>query len=124
MKLSKAAIDPLVTNLKELIRKRFVIVKECGNAALVNSLKSFLGSGEAETIALASELKEAEFLILDDLKARNLFRTLDIGKRLIGTIGVLKFMLARGIIEESADTIMNKLEHAGFCFKRDLFRNC
>lgn len=113
----QSGMDPLKTSLKEQIRKKFIAIKECSNTALVNSLKSFLGSGEAETVALALELKEAEFVIRDDLKARNLFRRLDTGKRPIGTIGILKFMHTRRIIKEDLDTVR-------FRFKRHLFQNC
>jgi len=121
--VKQSSISSLIANLEGLIRSKFIIIKECSNTVLVNSLKSFLGSGEAETIALALELKEAEVIILDDLKARNLCRKLKVGKKLIGTIGVLKFMLTRGIIKESADIVLTKLEQAGFRFKKDLFKN-
>ncbi len=117
-------IPQLTARLREMIGRRFIAVRECGNAPLATSLRTFLGSGEAETIALALELKEAEFVILDDLKARRLFRRLGVGKRLIGTIGVLKSMIHRGIVKETAGEIAGKLEHAGFHFKRDLFRDC
>jgi len=122
--VEQSGIDPLTASLRDLLTKGFIIIRGCSNSALVNSLKSFLGSGEAETIALAVELKEAEFVILDDLRARNLFRRLDTGKRLIGTIGILKFMFIRSIIKESMGTVINELEHAGFHFKKDLFQNC
>ncbi|PNV77957.1 MAG: hypothetical protein C0200_03540 [Thermoproteota archaeon] len=87
-------------------------------------MNAFLGLGEAETIVLALELGEAELIILDDLKARNLFKKLKVGKKLIGTIGILKFMLARGIIRESVDDLIRKLEGIGFRFKASLFQDC
>ncbi len=99
-------------------------MKKCSNAPLANSLRTFLGSGEAETIALALELKEAEFVILDDLKARRLFKRLGIDKKLMGTIGILKAMIARGIVEETGSEVAAKLEYAGFHFSRDLLRDC
>lgn len=122
--IEQSGIRSLTVCLKELIGSGFVIVKKCGNIALVNSLKSFLGSGEAETIALAFELEEADVVILDELKARNLYERLGVAKKLIGTIGVLKFMLTHGIIKESIDAVTEKLELAGFRFKKDLFKNC
>lgn len=122
--VEQSGIRSLTACLEELIVSGFIIVKKCSNFALVNSLKSFLGSGEAETMALALELEEADVVILDELKARNLYEKLGIDKRLIGTIGVLKFMLTHGIIEESVDAVIKKLEQAGFRFKRDLFKNC
>ena len=122
--VKQSDIRPLIARLEEAVRNEMIVIKECSNTALVNSLKSFLGSGEAETIALALELKDVEVVILDDLKARNLCRRLNIGKRLTGTIGVLKFMLTHGVIKENADTIITRLEQAGFHFKKELFKNC
>ena len=122
--VEQSGIRSLTVCLEELIWSGFIIVKKCSNIALVNSFKSFLGSGEAETITLALELEEADVVILDELKARNLYEKLGITKRLIGTIGVLKFMLTHGIIKESVDAVITKLEQAGFRFKRDLFKNC
>lgn len=122
--IKQSGISSLLARLEGLIGSEFFIVKKCGNVALVSSLRSFVGSGEAETIALAIELKEAEVVILDDLKARNLYNRLDVAKRLIGTIGVLKFMLSHGIIKESVDRVITKLEQAGFRFRKDLFKNC
>lgn len=122
--VEQSGIPSLTVCLKELVRSEFIIVKKSINDALVNSLKSFLGSGEAETIALAFELEEVEVVILDELKARNLCERLGVAKRLIGTIGVLKFMLTHGIMKEGVDAVMAKLERAGFRFQRDLFKNC
>jgi predicted nucleic acid-binding protein len=53
----------LMAQIEELIRTKFIITKKCDNVALVNSLMSFLGSGEAETITLALELKDIEVVI-------------------------------------------------------------
>lgn len=58
---------------------------------------------------------------MDELKARNLYNRLGVAKRLIGTIGVLKFMVTRSIIKENVDRVITKLEQAGFRFKKDLF---
>ncbi len=94
--VGRGEIAPLTALLGEMIGKEFVVLKACGNAPLANSLRTFLGSGEAETIALALELKEAELVMLDDLKARRLFRRLGIERRLVGTIGILKSMILLG----------------------------
>ncbi len=122
--IKQSGISPLIAQVEGFIRSGFFIVKGCGNTALVNSLRSFLGPGEAETIALAIELEGAEVVILDESKARNLYKRLGPTKRLIGTIGILKFMVVHGLIKESPDKVVTKLEQAGFRFKKDLFKDC
>ncbi len=122
--VKQCGMRSLMAQIEELIGNKFIIIKKCGNVALVNSLRSFLGSGEAETITLALELKDAEVVILDDLKARNLYARLGMNKRLLGTVGVLKFMFTHGISKESVDTVITKLGQAGFRFKKDLFKDC
>lgn len=120
--VKQSGMRSFMVQIEELIESKFIMTKKCGNLALVNSLRSFLGSGEAETITLAVELKDVEVVILDDLKARNLYARLGLKKRLLGTVGVLKFMLSHGVLEESVDAVITKLEQAGFRLKKDLFK--
>jgi predicted nucleic acid-binding protein len=61
---------------------------------------------------------------MDDLKARNMYARLGLKKKLLGTVGVLKFMLTHGILKESVDAVITKLGQAGFRFKKDLFKDC
>lgn len=54
------------------------------------------GAGEREAIRLALELG-ADYLLVDDLEARTVARQL--GIRIIGTIGILDFADARGLLQ-------------------------
>ena len=56
-----------------------------------------LGAGEREAIALAAEL-HADWLIVDDLPARRVARSLDL--RVIGTVGVLLAAKRRALVPE------------------------
>lgn len=47
--IKQSGISSLIAQVEDLIRSEFFIVKKCSNVALVSSLRSFLGSGEAET---------------------------------------------------------------------------
>jgi len=73
------------------------------NQPLVSALSKLLGAGESEAIALAIELG-ADFLILDDLKARKIAR--ELGINVIGTAGVLLLAKKRGVVEEVEALLM------------------
>ncbi|MEM3426443.1 MAG: hypothetical protein QXU11_12040 [Thermoproteota archaeon] len=122
--IKQSGLRTLIVQVENLIKSGFFVVKECSNTAFVNSLRRFLGPGEAEAIALSFELEDVEVIIMDDLKARSTYKSLGATKKLIGTIGVLKHMLRLDIIKEDYDKIVNKLEEAGFRFKKDLFKDC
>lgn len=62
-----------------------------------NDLTFALGKGEAESIILYKELK-AEFLLIDDRKARILAE--NFGVHCIGTIGILSAAKDKGLIDQ------------------------
>lgn len=85
----------------------WITVKAPENKPLVQALLESLGDGESEAIALAIELN-ADFLILDDLKARKIARKL--GLRVIGTAGLLLLAKKRGVINEVKPLLMELVE--------------
>ncbi len=85
----------------------WITVKAPENRPLVQALLDSLGDGESEAIALAIELN-ADFLILDDLKARKIARKL--GVRVIGTAGLLLLAKRRGVIKEVKPSLMGLVE--------------
>ncbi len=85
----------------------WITVKAPKNRPLVQALLESLGDGESEAIALAIELN-ADFLILDDLKARKIARKL--GLRVIGTAGLLLLAKKRGVIKEVKPLLMELVE--------------
>ena len=62
---------------------------------LADVIRPSLGHGEREALSLAAEL-DADWLILDDLAARRVARTLHL--RVTGTLGVLLASKRRGFI--------------------------
>ncbi len=85
----------------------WITVKAPENKPLVQALLESLGDGESEAIALAIEVN-ADFLILDDLKARKIARKL--GLRVIGTAGLLLLAKKRGVINEVKPLLMELVE--------------
>jgi len=81
---------PEFSVLKEYF-SNWISLKEPTNQQLVDRLKGlYIHAGEASIIALAKELQDSSdenIIIIDDLAAREIARTLDL--KVTGTIGVL-----------------------------------
>ncbi len=82
------------------------------NTLAVKALRMGLGPGESEAIILADECK-ADFLILDDLKARQTAE--ELGLSVVGTVALLKKAWEKNMIENFEDTLTD-LNNAGFRF--------
>jgi predicted nucleic acid-binding protein len=85
--------EELYEDVEQLVSQGFARVAEASNLDLVELLSAGLGMGEAETIALASDVS-ADLALLDDLKARKAARRL--GIRVMGTLGTLKLLMMPG----------------------------
>ena len=79
------------------------------NHTLISALKMLLDEGEAEAIALASELGHT--IVLDDSQARAAARNL--GLKVVGTIGLL-LKAKRGGVIPSVRPVIEDLELHGF----------
>jgi predicted nucleic acid-binding protein len=88
----------------------WIRVQPVRNQALVLSLRSDLGAGESEAIALSLELN-ASRLILDDKKARRIARQLS--SPVVGTLAILLSAKSQGVIPTVKDVI-TALRDAGF----------
>lgn len=111
--------------LPQLVRSMAVppaVQAECGfalqgfdvqpprNTPLVAALRAGLDAGEAEAIALASEVEGAT-LVLDEKKARRIARSMQL--RMIGTIGLLIRAKRAGVLS-SCKSVMEDLVEVGF----------
>ena len=79
------------------------------NHALVSALKMLVDEGEAEAVALASELRHT--VVLDDSRARAAARNL--GLKVVGTIGIL-LKAKRGGVIPAIQPVIGDLELNGF----------
>lgn len=75
-----------------------------------------LGRGEEEVIALARDIG-AEYVVLDDLAARDLAASQ--GLRVIGTVGILIAARRKGVIP-SAISLLENLREEGFRLSDDI----
>lgn len=109
--MEEARGEELHEDLEQLVSQGFARVAEATNLDLVELLSAGLGVGEAETIALASDVN-ADLALLDDLKARKVARRLRI--RVMGTLGTLKLLMDAGHVHESPEEICSTLMGQGF----------
>ncbi len=86
--------------------------RKVNNNLAVKALRMSLGPGESEAIILADECR-ADFLILDDLKARQTAE--ELGLSVVGTVAVLKKAWKKKIIQ-SFEAALTDLDNAGFRF--------
>lgn len=85
---------------------------------LVTILRRDLDHGEAESIALALELK-AEFVLLDEKEGRHAAQRL--GLKVMGVIGILLLALARNEIEQLKPSLDALRQTAGFYLGESLY---
>jgi predicted nucleic acid-binding protein len=88
----------------------WIKVNKVSDRKSLKIISSFVDTGEASTIALSIEKTNA-VMILDDLKARKLAKSLDL--KFTGTIGLIVKAKNNGIIKDVSD-VVNKLKRAGF----------
>jgi predicted nucleic acid-binding protein len=88
----------------------WIKVNKVSDRKSLKILSSIVDIGEASTIALSVE-KTNTVMILDDLKARKLAKSLDL--KFTGTIGLIVKAKNNGIIKDVSD-VLNKLKRAGF----------
>jgi len=114
--ISPSVMRELSVKEKEYYQNlNFLSVEEPRDKRIVAALKTIVDEGEAEAIALA--LERSNLLIIDDLKGRKLARRL--GLKIIGTLGLLKTLKLKGLIEE-IKPVIEELRKKGFYLSNDL----
>lgn len=101
------------------IQQKKLKVRATNLTSLVISLNARLGIGEAEAIALGTEL-QANYIILDDFPARK--AALKLGLNIKGTLAIIKKLHQDGQISiNSNDDFYEQLKKINFRVKRSLF---
>jgi hypothetical protein len=104
---------------REVSAAPWIIKRTPSNTPLVSALRGYLDRGEAETIALAVELK-AGLVILDERDGRHAAQTH--GLRLMGAVGVLIQAKHHGLIpvlRPELDALRNR---AGFYLSDGVYK--
>ena len=113
----RAKPDAVSPELDRFIRSARVQAPE--NATQVQTLSVSLGIGEAEAIALASEVPDA-ILIMDDAEGRRVAQRL--GLRVTGLLGILIEAKVRGVVP-AVTPLLDQLVAEGFWLSEAMRRN-
>ncbi len=96
-----------------------LIIRQIKLLSLANSINERLGRGEAEAIALATEL-QSDYVILDDFAARK--EAIRLGLNVKGTLAIIKKMMAEEQVKiEDLDQFYQQLLQINFRVKRSIF---
>lgn len=103
---------------KEIIHLPWIQIKQPKNISLIHLLKKDLHSGEAETLALACELK-SDLLLLDERLARQIASLLKL--HYIGLMGILIEAKRKHLIPQVKPLLDRLIQEAGFWIKPTLY---
>ena len=96
-----------------------LIIKQVNLLSLANSINERLGRGEAEAIALATEL-QSDYVILDDFAARR--QAMRLGLNVKGTLAIIKKMMADDQVKiDDLNQFYQQLLQIKFRVKRSIF---
>ncbi len=103
--ITKEVRDEFGSNLSE-----WIIIAEVKNKDKQIEIEKRLDRGEANSIAIALEIKDST-LIIDEVKGLNIAKSLHLD--IIGTIGILLIAQKKDIIKDALSIIL-KLQNKGF----------
>ena len=102
-----------------VVANNSLIVKPISLFSLANSINERLGRGEAEAIALATEL-QSDYIILDDFAARR--EAMRLGLNVKGTLAIIRKMMADDKVKiDDLDQFYQQLLKIKFRVKRSIF---
>jgi predicted nucleic acid-binding protein len=111
--------DEASSSINNLIANNRLTVKQISLFSLARSINERLGRGEAEAIALATEL-QSNYVILDDFAARR--EAMRLGLNVRGTLAIIKKMMADDQVKiDDLDQFYRQLLRIKFRVKRSIF---
>ena len=118
MKLMRSQ-DDASNCINILVTNNTLSVKQISLFSLAKSINERLGRGEAEAIALATEL-QSDYVILDDFAARR--SAMRLGLNVKGTLAIIKKMMADDQVKiDENDQFYQQLLQIKFRVKRSIF---
>jgi uncharacterized protein len=106
--------------IREAIRSGWIKVQRVNNRSVIQILQRELDKGEAEAIALASEI-QAELTLLDEKEARKFAKSL--GLKITGLLGIILHAWKNGELLSVSETIKELCDNAGFRISPKLLKS-
>ncbi|SEJ08934.1 hypothetical protein SAMN05216327_1069 [Dyadobacter sp. SG02] len=110
-------LQDLNPSFREKLESEWIEVREVANTSLVNELADVLDPGEAEAIALATELR-ADLILIDEMNGRAV--ATQMGLSVIGTLGALAEAKQKNYISAVKPVIEILVNECGFWLKPSL----
>ena len=111
--------DEASSYVERLINDKKLIIRQIKLLSLANSINERLGRGEAEAIALATEL-QSNYVILDDFAARK--EAIRLGLNVKGTLAIIKKMMVEDKVKiDDLDNFYQQLLQIKFRVKKSIF---
>jgi len=105
--------------INHAIDRNSLIIQQTKLLSLANSINERLGRGEAEAIALATEL-QSDYVILDDFAAHR--EAMRLGLNVKGTLAIIKKMMADDKVKiDDLEQFYQRLLQIKFRVKRSVF---
>ena len=105
--------------VNDVVANNGLTIEQINLLSLVESINERLGRGEANAIALATQL-QSDYVILDDFAARR--EAIRLGLNVKGTLGIIKKMMADDKVKiDDLDQFYQRLLQIKFRVKRSIF---
>lgn len=105
-------------NLERLLEYENAFLTQVKNIKMSKALGGKLGKGESEAIVIAIE-NLCDVVVLDDNVARR--EASRYGINVKGTLGIIKKMLAEGLVHFDLDRLYEDLQRMNFRVKRNIY---
>ena len=105
--------------IRDALRGGWLVTREVQNIPLVQALALELDNGEAEALALATDLG-VEIIVMDEHDGR--MRARAMGLKTVGVIGILLRAKKEGKIQSLHDVLQALREQIGFFISDELFQ--
>lgn len=113
--------DETTSYINQLVNSDRLIVRSTILLSLANSINERLGRGEAEAIALATEI-QSDYVILDDFAARK--EAIRLGLNVKGTLAIIKKLMGENEMQiNDLEQFYQQLLQINFRVKKSIFES-
>jgi predicted nucleic acid-binding protein len=108
--------------IRHILESTNVLIKTVKQNLFYEKIRKNLGKGETEAILLALEINsDNDYVILDDKAARN--KAISYGLKIKGTIGILRVLYQRGLLNLPPDDVYKELKSYNFRVEKKIYES-